>query len=71
MDKFKHFLICFVLSLYSTELALGCSVTKEWCDRMYSDGSNHFCWYDLFCDLVGVVIGTMLRMIIINRYNWI
>ena len=67
MDKFYHFVICFVLSLWSTELAVGCGITKEWCDKIYADNWD---WSDLWCDVVGVVFGSLVRILIIGRYNW-
>lgn len=41
----KHFLVCFTLALYSTELAVGCGIGKEVGDYK---NYGHFCGWDLF-----------------------
>ena len=46
----KHFLVCFTLALYSTELAVGCGIGKEVGDYK---NYGHFCGWDLFFDTLG------------------
>lgn len=64
-NSFKHFGVCFLLSLffgwYGFSAALGASVTKEWCDKIYS---GHWCWMDLGFDLLGMICGIVIVTLI-------
>ena len=57
-DKLKHLIACFILSAINPWLAVGCAITKEWCDSNTS--GNHWCWWDLLADTIGITIGTMV-----------
>ena len=69
----KHFLVCFALAVYSTELAVGCGIGKEVGDYK---NYGHFCGWDLFFDTLGAAAGTAVRLILIRlvygrwQYNW-
>ena len=68
-DKLYHFLACFVLSLYSTEMAFSAAFAKEYGD--YKSSYNHWCWWDIAFDTIGIIIGTVIRILIIGQWNWI
>lgn len=68
-DKVYHILVCMVVALYSTECAMCCALTKEWCDwKVYY---NHWCWWDVLADTIGIAIGTTIRVLVIGRWNWV
>lgn len=68
-----HLMICFAVSLYSTEAAIGCAITKEWCDtKVYGVNDTSECINDLIFDAIGIVAGTALRLVLTDgRWNWI
>ena len=74
-DKLMHASVCAVISLYSTECAIFASLAKEYGDK--GNPYNHWCWKDLAADMVGIIIGTAIRLIIAYlifhtfRWNWI
>lgn len=65
-DKIKHFSVCFLVSLtggiYGVLFAAGLSFGKEEGDRMAQ--GNHWCWYDLLADTLGVCFGYGLNFLI-------
>lgn len=67
-DKLQHFWVCLLISIFSTEAAFGAALAKEYGDSK-AEG-NHWCWYDLIADGIGIIIGTILRLLIINRWSW-
>lgn len=68
-DYFYHFLISFLLALYSTEVSIAVGLTKEFVDdRVYYNKWN---WLDIFADSLGWILGTAIRLMIIGRWNWI
>lgn len=68
-DKLYHFAICLIASLYSTELAIGLGLGKEYGDSKAK--GNYWSWADIVADISGLAIGTAIRMLIIDRYNWL
>ena len=47
-NNILHLAICFIVSLYSTEVAVGCALTKEWCDTaVYGANDKAECIDDL------------------------
>lgn len=70
-DKVKHFLVCFVVSMYSTEMAFAMALTKEWCDvDVYGGNTRNESRMDFLADTVGMLLGTIVRMLVIRRWNW-
>ena len=68
-DKVKHMLACFGLSIYSTEAAIVGALTKEYADSKAK--GNHWCWWDLAADTVGIIAGTAVRLILTGgAWNW-
>lgn len=57
-NSWIHFGICFGLSaiggLFGASAAVGGSLTKEYCDKLYY---GHWCWTDLAFDAAGIVTG--------------
>lgn len=71
-NNILHLAICFIVSLYSTETAVGCALTKEWCDTaIYGANDKAECINDLIFDAIGIVAGTVLRLVLTGRWNWI
>ena len=68
-DKVRHFFVCFIIAVYSTECAIVAALTKEYVDG--KNPNNHACILDLLADLLGIIVGTALRFILIMRWNWI
>ena len=68
-DKILHFLVCFLAAIISPMFSLGLALGKEYGDSKAS--GNHWCWWDIISDTTGIVIGTVIRILIIGRWNWI
>ena len=64
-DKILHILVCFVSAIISPMFSLGLALGKEYGDSKAA--GNHWCWWDILADAVGLVAGTVLH-IIIMRY---
>lgn len=54
-DKCKHFCVCFALAVVSPEFAIGAAFGKEYGD--YKARDNHWCWWDIMYDAIGIVAG--------------
>lgn len=68
-DKLYHFSVCFVIALYSTEAALAAALAKEYGDsKAYG---NYWSWWDILADVLGIILGTVIRVLIIKRWNWL
>lgn len=74
-DKLMHASVSLIISLYSTECAITAALAKEYGDK--GNPSNHWCWNDIVADMVGVIIGTILRILVMSfvfhgfYWNWI
>ena len=68
-EKAYHFWACLVLALYSTEMAIATIFAKEYGDSKSPD--NHWCWWDVVSGMLGVIVGTVIRILIIGQWNWI
>ena len=68
-DKIKHFAVCVILSLINPMLAVGASLGKEYGDK--GAVGNHWCWWDVVSGMLGVIVGTVIRILIIGQWNWI
>lgn len=67
-DKWYHFVVCIIISFFTTEGAVCAAAAKEFGDmRAYG---NHWCWLDIVADAAGIVIGTLLRLLIIHHWYW-
>ena len=64
-DKILHFLVCFVAAIISPLFSLGLALGKEYGDSKAS--GNHWCWWDILADAIGLVAGTILHIIIRNN----
>lgn len=69
IDKLKHLGACFAISLYSTEAAICAALAKEYGDK--ENKYNHWCWWDILADTVGIIAGTAVRVLITKRWNWL
>lgn len=67
-DKLYHLLICLVTAFGSTEFAIGAALGKEYGDKTAI--GNHWCWLDLIADFIGILIGTLLRILLIHKWSW-
>ena len=71
-DKILHLVACIILSIYETEVAEAALITKEYADSRAS--GNHWCWWDLLYDHIGVIIGTTMRLVLImsiyGHFRW-
>lgn len=69
-----HFVVSFFAALVSTEFSVGLGIGKEVGDYMHY---RHFCFWDLFFDVLGAITGTIVRMLILRlvygywRYYWL
>ena len=61
-DKILHFLVCFLAAIISPMFSLGLALGKEYGDSKAA--GNHWCWWDILADAVGLVAGTILHIII-------
>lgn len=64
-DKILHFLVCFLAAIISPLFSLGLALGKEYGDSKAP--SNHWCWWDILADAIGLVAGTILHIIIRNN----
>ena len=64
-DKILHFLVCFVAAIFFPMFSLGLALGKEYGDSKAP--GNHWCWWDIFADAIGLVAGTILHIIIRNN----
>lgn len=69
LDKLYHFCICLVLGFIDTGLGIGAAIAKEYGDK--GSPMNHWCWWDLLADFLGIICGTLLRILIIGQYYWL
>ena len=68
-DKLYHFSVCFVIALYSTEAAIVGALAKEYGDsKAYG---NTWSRADILADVLGIILGTVIRVLIIKRWNWL
>lgn len=62
-DKIKHFAVNFAVVLALGEpggwLAAGLSIGKEYGDK--NAAGNHWCWWDLLADALGIAAGYGVR----------
>lgn len=64
-DKILHFLVCFLAAIISPMFSLGLALGKEYGDSKAL--GNHWCWWDILADAIGLVAGTILHIIIRNN----
>ena len=70
-NSIKHFSVCFILSLvgaYGASAALGGSLCKEWRDSKTK--GNHWCWWDLLFDLLGMICGQAVHLWMFKSWNF-
>lgn len=67
-DKLYHFIVCLFGSLLHPCLGIGLALGKEYGD--YKAHNNHWCWYDIIADLLGIIIGSIIRTFIIIKILW-
>lgn len=68
LDKWKHFGVCLIASIVSPWLAVGLALGKEYGDSKAV--GNKWDWMDIVADAVGVLIGTMLRILFMSWLLW-
>jgi len=69
-DKIFHFLVCLVASLgvgminpfAGAMFAAGLGIGKEYGDSKAT--GNHWCWWDLLADALGLAIGTAAAVLL-------
>ena len=69
-NSIKHFGVCFIFSLcglYGVCIAMGAALTKEWYDKQ---SYGHWCWLDLFFDLLGCAVGMGIHWWIFKALNF-
>jgi hypothetical protein len=69
-NSIKHFIVCYWLSaslgIEGASLALGASITKEWCDKLYA---GHWCWWDLSFDMMGIAFGILTHYLFFKKLS--
>lgn len=64
-DKILHFTVCFIITFAGgvdgAIFSMGLSLGKEYGDK--NAAGNHWCWYDLLADTLGIITGYTLRTI--------
>ena len=60
-DKLLHFTCSLLASLVSPWLAVGLGIGKEYGDS--KSPVNHWDWWDLLADVVGIAVGCVIRMV--------
>lgn len=65
-DKVYHFLACYVLSLYSIDVAITAALVKEYADsKAYG---NSWSWGDILADVAGIIAGRLTRFLL-HHFN--
>lgn len=68
-DKLYHASICCAIAVGDTEAAIAAALAKEYGDSKAK--GNHWCWWDCAADMVGIVIGTTIRLVLTGgRWHW-
>jgi len=69
IDKLYHFLVCAAGAVFETEAAVAAAVAKEYGD--YKAYGNHWCWWDILADTLGILVGTGVRLLISGgKWHW-
>ena len=63
-DKVYHMMVCLVAAVIHPWLAVGLAIGKEYGDA-HATG-NHWCWWDLLADSIGIAIGGTLHYLILH-----
>ena len=63
-DKILHFLVCFLAAIFAPLFSLGLALGKEYGDSRAR--GNHWCWWDILADAIGLLARTILHIIIRN-----
>lgn len=63
-DKIQHFIVCLIASVFSPLFAAGLAIGKEFADSRST--GNHWCWLDLLADFIGIAIGTIPHILILQ-----
>ena len=63
-DKIQHFIVCLIASVFLPLFAAGLAIGKEYGDK-HATG-NHWCWLDLLADFMGIAIGTIPHILILQ-----
>lgn len=67
INSLKHLGLNYLGGLAGLEgacFAAGCSITKEYCDKVYG---KHWCWLDLAFDALGIGLGLLTHYLIFKR----
>lgn len=68
-DKLYHLAACLAVSVFDTEAAIAAALAKEYDDSR--EHGNHWCWWDLTADTIGIIIGTTIRLVLTGgKWNW-
>ena len=71
-NSIKHFFVGFLPSavggLYGVSFATGAGLTREY-DNSHKKG-NHFCWWDLLFDFLGMSCGQAVHLLIFKSWNF-
>lgn len=69
-NSVKHFCVNLALAAIGgieyggVQAAAAASITKEWFDKQ---SYGHWCWWDLFFDVVGMAVGEVVHFLIFKR----
>lgn len=63
-DKLYHFLVCLFAALVHPAFGIGLALGKEYGD--YRAQGNHWCWYDIIFDVLGIIVGILIKVFIKN-----
>lgn len=66
LDKIKHAFVCFVAAILSPLFSFGLALGKEYGDSKAV--GNHWCNYDLIADVLGLVLGSLIRYFIFGKW---
>lgn len=64
-DKWLHLIVVFLISIVSPQAAIGAAFGKEYGD--YKEVGNHWCWWDILADMIGLILGTIVHYLIFKR----
>ena len=70
-DKIKQFAVCFATAaaqgIPGVWLAAGLALGKEYGDK--NAAGNHWCWWDLLADALGIAAGYGCRWLLMKIWN--
>ncbi len=67
-DKIYHIVACCILAMYRVDVAIVAAITKEYADS--KSPNNKWDWLDILADVVGIIIGVLIRVYVFDIFGF-